>query len=240
MILERFQTYSELRYQEMIDILNAVSNEESATVTSGNMKLLVSNQGSIVSFSWFHVYDDLEKPMLEIVFRDGAVETFNNQWNLLNVGSSTVNVSKEEAINLAMERAKTFSWKVGSDPSTATEVTSFVILKTPVESQLSFQARDADTLYPFWRIDLHLDKIYPGGVSNIAVGLWADTGQIQYIQELAYGGDQLPEDSASQRNQSRLQRLLSFQPTRLNLLSFNLREQNLQFRQHRTTTHPQT
>lgn len=188
-LLQRYQTYAESNYQEMIDILDKVSDAESVTVTSGNMKLEVSNEGSLVSLLWFYKYGILEKPELGIEFRDGFIETFNNQWNLLNVGSSTVNISKEEAIKIARSRAENFSWKVGLDPATATEVTDFTILETPVQAELSFQVRDASTLYPFWRIDLCLDKLYPGGVRNIAVGIWADTGEIRYIQELSYGGD---------------------------------------------------
>jgi hypothetical protein len=188
-MLQRYQTYAESNYQEMINVLDKINDAKSATVTSDNMILEISNDSSLVSLLWFYKYGDLEKPGLEIVFRDGSIETFNNQWNLLNVGSSTVNISKEDSIKMAKSSAANFSWKVGLDPTTAIEVKDFTILETPVQAELSFQVRNASTLYPFWRIELGLDKLYPGGVRSIAVGIWADTGEIRYLQELAYGGD---------------------------------------------------
>jgi hypothetical protein len=41
------------------------------------------------------------------------------------------------------------------------------------------------TLYPYWYVTLYLDKTYPGGVSEIGVGVWADTGQVASIQAIA-------------------------------------------------------
>ncbi|NLE05647.1 MAG: hypothetical protein GX638_12730 [Crenarchaeota archaeon] len=56
------------------------------------------------------------------------------------------------------------------------------------------QSRDDSTLYPFWRVELYLDKVYAGGVGSIAVGIWADTGEIRYCNALSYGGP-VPSDS---------------------------------------------
>jgi hypothetical protein len=61
-----------------------------------------------------------------------------------------------------------------------------------IQSGKPLKNANSKTLFPHWRIDRSLDKGYPGGVSSIAVGLWADTGTINYIQELSYGGS-IPE-----------------------------------------------
>jgi len=192
-LLERYQLYTgSLQYKEMIDVLNYVGKVENKTVTRGNMKLKIFAKGSLVSFQWTYIVDELEKPGLGIVFRHGNVETFNNQWNLFKIGSTTINISEEEAVSIARNCAENFSWKVGLE-SDAQEVKNFNILNTPVKAELSLQTRESLTLYPFWRVTLYFDKTYPGNIIGIVVGVWADTGEVRYIEALSTGGMPPPE-----------------------------------------------
>jgi len=196
-LLERYQKYTgSSRYQELRDTLDLVAKVESTTVTLGNVKLRIYAEGRIASFAWAYLYNGLEKPGLDIVFSYGAVETINDQWNLFKVGSTTVSVSKEEAISIARERAKSFSWKVGLDPN-ATEIKDFKILDEPVKTSLGLRTREPLTLYPHWLVTLYFDKTYPGSVIGVEVGIWADTGEIHYIIAVSTGGGfpPPPEDS---------------------------------------------
>ena len=52
------------------------------------------------------------------------------------------------------------------------------------------------TLYPGWRVKLYLDKLYPGNVYGLNIGIWADTGEVNDISTLmsALGyPDDIPE-----------------------------------------------
>ncbi|MEM3378196.1 MAG: hypothetical protein QXV09_00255 [Candidatus Bathyarchaeia archaeon] len=196
-IVERYHEYTgSSRYKEMANMLNQVGNVENTTVAVSNLKLKIYAEGQITAFQWLYMFNGLEKPGLELVFRNGQIETFNDQWNLFKVGSTTIKVSQEEAIGIAREQAKNFSWKVGLDADAA-EVKEFTVLEAPVKAELSMQAREPLTLYPFWRITLYLDKTYPGGVIGIVVGVWADTGEVRYIEALSYGGAAPPEDTST-------------------------------------------
>ncbi|MEM3051542.1 MAG: hypothetical protein QXJ40_05600 [Candidatus Bathyarchaeia archaeon] len=191
--LDRYQKWAgSPRYQELKDILDMVSKVESTTVTLGNVKLTMLVEGSFASFQWAYSYDGFEQPGMDVSLRDGDIWSFGDIYGIFKVGSTTIKVSREEAISIAREQAKNFSWKVGLDAD-ATEVKDFTILETPVKAELSMQAREPLTLYPFWRITLYLDKAYPGGVIGIVVGVWADTGEVRYIEALSYGGAAPPE-----------------------------------------------
>jgi hypothetical protein len=171
----------------MIDILENVDNIESTTVTLNNIKLEIKVTGLLESFTWFYISNGIEIKALSILFDDGILWTFREHWSSFTVGSTTINVSEEEAINLALNAAKDISWTVNGE-----EISNFTILDDPTRTELNMQARQPLILYPHWRVDLSLDKVYPGGVSSIAVGIWADTGTINYVQELSYGGS-IPE-----------------------------------------------
>jgi hypothetical protein len=171
----------------MIEKLESVDNIENTTVTLDNIKLEIKVTGLLESFTCFYLDNDLEIKELSILFDDGILWTVREHWSAFTVGSTTVNVSEEEAINIALNAAKEISWKVNGE-----KISNFTILDDPMRTELNMQARQPLTLYPHWRVDLSLDTVYLGGVSSIAVGIWADTGTINYVQELSYGGS-IPE-----------------------------------------------
>lgn len=192
-ILEEYQTYSESsRLQEMKGMLDQIDKVKETTVTSGNVKLQVSNSGRRVSFNWQYTYGGVEVSGPTMVFRDGALYNFVDIWNIFTVGNTAIKVSEKEAINIAKETAKNFSWTVDG-----VEIKDFVILEDPVQTKMSMQAREPLTLYPHWRVNVYLDTVYPGGVSCIAVGVWADTGEVRYCQELSLGGRLSAEETQS-------------------------------------------
>ena len=191
-LIERYQMYSgSSHFQEMIDVLSTIDKVESTTVTLGNMKLQIKVAGLLESFTWYYIYDSIEIKALSILFDKGAVWTFREHWGTYAIGSTTINVLEEEAINIAM-KAATNTWKVNG-----VEIKDFTILDEHVRTELSMQARKPLTLYPHWRVDLSLDKVYPGGVSSISVGLWADTGEVRYCQASNFGVIVLPENSTT-------------------------------------------
>ena len=100
---------------------------------------------------------------------------------MLSAGSTTINVSQEQAIQIAKSYVKNYSWNVNG-----IEVSNVTVLETPVSVQFSPHPRDQFlTLIPYWYVILSLDRVYPGGVTRIAVGVWADTGEVANIQTLS-------------------------------------------------------
>jgi len=195
-VLDRYQKYNEAPgSQLMIDLLGTVDKVENTTKTLGNMKLEIIEDSESTRFKWFQVYNGIDTTILNIRFLNGNIRSFTNNLCLTTIGEAEVNISEEEAIKIAMEQVKGFSWKAGVAPDDIIEVKDFTILEAPVKTKLSMQPRDDLTLYPYWYIELFLDKVYSGGVSSIHVGLWADTGTVSYIQEMSYGEGFLPDET---------------------------------------------
>jgi hypothetical protein len=189
-VLERYHQYNEVpNFQVTRALLDTLTKTESTTVTLGNTKLEVTEDTDSTRFEWSQIYNGVDTTTVNIRFLNGTLRSFTNSLCLETIGGTDVNISEEQAIQIAVERAKSFSWKAGTDPNNMTEVKDFTVLESPIKAELSMQPREGTTLYPYWMVDLYLDKVYPGGVSSIEVGLWADTGEIHLIQELSYGGD---------------------------------------------------
>jgi hypothetical protein len=157
---------------------------------SKKKKVKISVQGDSTTITWTYVYNGIEAPDKCVVLRykDGFLKYFIDNWNLYKIGSTNVNLSETEAISLAMERAKTYSWVASNDTvqSIDFKVANAKVYSTIFCNSLYMdKARDQDllTLYPLHLVWVSLDKFYPGNVYGMNVYLWADTKEVGHIQE---------------------------------------------------------
>jgi hypothetical protein len=179
-------------YQELSLMLDDTDLSQNAVLTSGNFKLAVNTSAEETTFMWTYVSDGVEArhKCISMGFRDGLLRYFVDTWELYKIGSTTINLSQEGAVAIALEQARTFSWTVGSE-NNSIEVRDFNVTKA-MEAQLIFanslyadkaRATDPLELFPMWRIGVGLDKFYPGNVYGIYVDIWADTKEIRHTQE---------------------------------------------------------
>jgi hypothetical protein len=195
--LKRYQTYTGASYlQAMRSMLETVDVTKSMTITSGNAKLITSNQEvqhdptveaiTATSVDWIYTVNGVDAPqnVISFNFENGIFKSFRDDWNLYKIGSTDVNVSKEEAIGMAMNAARNYTLKIWMNEWIEVE---FKIVDEPVTAELFMYPRETLTVYPFWRIELYFDKLYYSAY-GIGVGIWADTKKIKYCESLSYTG----------------------------------------------------
>jgi hypothetical protein len=184
-LLERYQTYTgDTQIAQMRSLLDAAQVASNDTKSVGNLALTVYvEEDDHTLFTWGNIVNGVDYSRLRLVFRDGAFSEFADDRGFYTLGSSEANVPKEEAINIALEYAKTYSYMSGDK-----EITNFGIVEGQIRSEAAVLNRTKRMeLYPCWIVDLPLDKIYPGGVAIIKVMVWADTGEVISCEALGYG-----------------------------------------------------
>ncbi|MBN1785355.1 MAG: hypothetical protein JW815_06430 [Candidatus Bathyarchaeota archaeon] len=181
-VLQRFQTYSRASgkvdardFSEMRNALNAINKTDDVETKLGNTKLEVKTCGNdLTSLKWMSTLNGVDFPGITMEFQKGTFCTLGDNWRIYNVGSTDVTVSREEAIQIALDYVEDFSWTAGDE-----EVTDFNVVQEPLPIELiTTRSREPLTLYPSWQIELYLDKIYPGLVNRIFLAIWADTGEV--------------------------------------------------------------
>jgi hypothetical protein len=184
--LQRYQTYTgDSDIEIMRYMLSTFDEIKNVAVTVDNIKLEVSSEEDQVLFEWTYSFNGADYSGIYINFRDGSFESFRDDRSYYKIGSTDVNVSKEEAIDIALKRMETYSWKLGSGE----EVSDFNIVEERIGADLLTRNREESLImYPYWLIQLPLDKVYPGMVTRILVAIWADTSEILYVKPLSYGG----------------------------------------------------
>jgi hypothetical protein len=194
--LQRYQAYTGdpnfdgvRDFEEMRSILDTVDVTENVTAMSDHVQLEVISRTDYTALVWEYVLDGVPFPWMTLEFRNGIVCGFDDNWCLYTAGSTDINFSEEEAVNVALEYLEDFSWTAGDE-----EVTDFEIIEEPRTVELiTTMSREPLTLNPCWRIELYLDKIYPGNINRIVLAIWADTGEVISCTPLGGGGPPIPE-----------------------------------------------
>ena len=183
-LLQRLISYNDASYlRDMSNMLASVSKLEDTEVTEGNMKLVISVSGANAEIQWLYTENGVDFPVksLTLNFENGVLKDLTDGWYLFSIGSTEVNVSGEEALEIAKNAVRSFTWEADG-----TTVSNFNVLDEPVSVVFHPIPRGQNLkLIPYWYIILYLDKVYPGGVNRITVGVWADTGDVDQIRTLS-------------------------------------------------------
>jgi hypothetical protein len=182
-IIERYKSSTGEPYLEEMSRLLASANETTTEQTLGNIKLKMTVYGDNAEVSLTYTANgfDFSAKSLRLVFQKHVLQELSDDWFLYEVGDAQVNVSREQAIQIARDAAKNFEWNANG-----VQVSNFNVLAEPVSAVFFPHPRtESLTLVPYWYITLYLDREYPGGVNSITVGVWADTGEVANIQALS-------------------------------------------------------
>ena len=198
--LGKYQTYSNLDQTEMIGMLSNVDPTKNATINSGSLKLIVTHKdlsgtvfGDSINFCWVRTFNGCDYPAVNLVFRDGVFSSIIDQHAIYSIGDTAVNISKEKAIEIAMDYTKNDSYHMSDD----IVISDFNVTEDKTTASLVPLARKSNVLYPYWSVMLYLNQTYPGSINALYVGVWADSGEVFFCQHQGTGGNLLPDTNSN-------------------------------------------
>jgi len=189
--LEKYQAYANIDSNNLIAMLDSVDITQNSTITTENAKLTVKNvywsDRYQTTFIWVQVINGVEYPAISLaVDSEGNFLSVSDTRNLYTIGDTSINVSMEQAVDLAIEGLKSYSYEMPD----GSIVKDFKVSKDAV--MVSLETGPIDyvnyVLGPYYDVRLYLDEVYPGNVFGITVFLWANTGKIISISNMASGG----------------------------------------------------
>jgi hypothetical protein len=186
--LQRYQNYTgDSNCQTFRNVLENVTEIKDMTTVVGNTKLTI-DIGSHVGFDWICTFNGADYTKLSVSFFDnGAFSALGDTRHIYKIGGTEVNVSKDEAVSMARKRAENLTFWVNMGNNTI-HVTDFTIVDDRVDALLLTAPREPLVLYPYWKVNLYLDKLYPGNVYGFTFDIWADKGELYYGNLLFFMG----------------------------------------------------
>ena len=183
--LQRYQNYlGTSDCQEMRNILATVDEVESMTTTVNHLRFALSKETSSTQFRWDYTYNGADYTRLIITLEDDGEFAFVDNRHVYEIGSTDLNISREEAISIAREQFDNLSL-------------SYTVVDEPVGAALYTMCREPLVLYPYWSVSLYFDRVYPGNVIGFTFEIWAETGEIINGRLNTLLGGFPPEDSAN-------------------------------------------
>ena len=188
-LLERYKAaFNEPYLSEMSTLLGSINGtniEKTSNIeqTLGNTKLKISDYGDDAEIFLQYTVNgiDFSAKRVHIVFENHVIRELSDDWSFYTIGNAQVDVSKEQAIEIARNAVKSFTWN-----ASGIQISNFNVLDEPVSVAFFPHPRTEPlTLIPYWYVTLYLDRIYPGGVNVVTIGVWADTGNVANIQALS-------------------------------------------------------
>ena len=192
--LKTYQTYAKIDSNNLMAMLNNVDLNKNSTITTENIKLTITTtpypslESNVITFRWVQVINGAEYPSMELIFDKDKCLFFSvgDDRLLYKLGDTSVNISEEQAINIAVENLKNYSYEM-ADGSIVKDfdVSNYgwvAELKTAPFDYVDYELR------PYWDVRIFFDEIYPGNVFAISTFIWANTGEIISCGNMATGG----------------------------------------------------
>ena len=187
--LERYQAYTKIDSSNLKAMLDNIDITKDSTVTTENTKLVITNSylggRKQIIFGWIQVINGVESRIgTSLVFdTDGTFVLFGDSRMLYTIGDMTIKISKEQAIDMALENLKNYSY----DMADGMVVKDFKVSRDNIVATLVTASVDYE-LRPYWDIRMILDEVYPGNVHGITAFIWANTGEVISYSNMAFGG----------------------------------------------------
>lgn len=198
-----------------LGIINNMTDFPSANMTSGNMKLIVSETSIWLDYT----IDGVDIPNKSVGMNLGYnTFTFSDTWNLYSIGSLSV-ISQDEATSIAFTAAKNYFATLQiktSDGSILTEPEWSQRLDVGlgmIPGQIRNDSASSDlqdinmgnttrnplALYPIWQAIFYFSKPI-GNIDGIQVGVWGDTKETAYCNPTGFLGcsGQVPTGDSEQ------------------------------------------
>jgi hypothetical protein len=186
--LERYQAYTKIDTNNFMTMLDNVDISKDSTITRENTKLIIQNdyiwETEHTTLRWAHTINGADYNALELcVDKNGFVSSMFDTWTLYTVGDTSINISENQAIDIALESLKVYSYEMYD----GLVVKDFKVTRTNIVATLVTGSVDY-ALRPYWDVRMMLDEVYPGNVHGIAVAIWANTGEVISYGNMAFGG----------------------------------------------------
>lgn len=200
--LERYQMYSGLDSTELIKTLDMIDENQSMNVSLGNLTFAVrhlsmpttmsfaSGQAhhlddmiNFTEFNWKYIINDVEYTPITMRFQEGNFSRFTDNRVIYTIGDTDVAISKEQAIDAAMNYIKGYSYTA----TNGAKINRFIVDASKTTANLVNFVKGYNVLYPCWDVVLVLNQTYPDDVNSFIVRIWAGNGEVSSCTAEPFG-----------------------------------------------------
>jgi hypothetical protein len=180
--LSNYQAYAgNTLYSELKTMLD--HDDQDLNRTSGTKQLEYITRENDATFRWYYSINgttSADKSVL-LTFNNGYPEFFSDNWERYKIGSIEVNLSGQEATDIALEITRSHFQTLKIGPLNSSNI-RYINYYFDYSRDANVSRGNYWTLYPVCSVGVALDKWY-GNLYGLQVYIWADTKQVRNVQE---------------------------------------------------------
>jgi len=181
-IMYNYEQYFDPSYAALSQLLDQAMPNQDQMISSESFVLNITENGT--HFHWVYLIGGLTvfSPLGIVLSENGHVEVFVNRWGIYKIGSTTIGITEQQAINIASHYAQIYA----TENQRTIKSTNAELLY-----EKDFYGIRGDylyTYYPFWFINVYFEPLGNEtiGVYGYLVYMFADNGQIMVATPLIY------------------------------------------------------
>ena len=183
--LDLYSNYSGDAYlTKMRSLLNSVNatSTEAIIVSSGNLKLQITSFGTSAEFLWLYAENgvDYSAKSLRMTFNNDVLTALTDGYFLFTIANTNLTFNSSQAEAAAKSHVEAMTWTINGTETSDLKVQNIVSVQ-----MLPHPRGTSVALIPYWYVVMNLDKTYAGGFNEVAVGVWADNGDVADVQLLS-------------------------------------------------------
>ncbi|MDG6221868.1 MAG: hypothetical protein QCH99_01230 [Candidatus Bathyarchaeota archaeon] len=176
--------------EKMVNIIDTVNELTTTTKTVDNLRFQLICEEKYTNFNWITTINGADYSTVSLSFEESCFSFMDNR-NRYAIGNTDVNLTTDEAVNIALKAVENYSYTVNG-----TKISGFKIAENHITAKLLTRPKDS-MLQPYWAVELGLEELYPGNIYAIRVNLWAGTPEIIECFGLGFSGDLMPKNSTT-------------------------------------------
>ena len=170
-------------------MLKKVGAEKDVFEMGGNLSLRISvHPNELATYQFSNYLNGVEYSYVSIAIADRSNDVFFSDTRASQrIGNTTLGISRDQAIAIATEAVKYYSYNATFENGTSAIVKDFNVTGV-YDVIISSALKDNMTLYPLYDVQLNVTGLTSRS-TGLGVKLWANDGAVQGVYQYIYPGD---------------------------------------------------
>jgi hypothetical protein len=185
-IIQRYQKWTnDSQVKEMIKLLENVGSQRNATETSGNLTLRISVLSYYTEYRFSNTFNGVDYTGLTLTFSKIGYVYFDDSRAYKTIGDTTIRISKVQAITIAENYVKNYSFTHTFGNGTKIIVSNLnvtgvaaISLGTRIYNPNDNATSVNSTLSPYWHVQVNVSNMPAPGLAGVAVEVSANDGSV--------------------------------------------------------------
>jgi hypothetical protein len=185
-IMQRYYEWTnDAQVKQMVDLMKKVGSEKSVLEVSGDLSLKISFSSHLAEYRFSNYLNGVEYTGVTVSMGNSSGDVFFDDTRVWQkIGDTSINITQDQAIRIAVEYVKNYSFKHTFGNGTSVIISNLNV--TGVSSAnlgtnpgyAAMESIENSTLFPYWDVRVNVSNMPAKGLQGVGVVISANNGRV--------------------------------------------------------------